>query len=150
MILTEHFTLDELVASEIAARQGIDNEPGVEVIANLRVLADGLEQVRAVLGQPIHITSGYRCPALNQAVGGAPGSAHVRGLAADLICPRFGPPLAVCRAIAEAGIEFDQLIHEFGRWTHIAFPEGYALARREQLTIASAAQGYQRGLVAVA
>jgi len=149
MRLTEHFTLDELIVSETAARQGIDNEPGFDVMPNLRVLADGLEQVRALLGHPIIVTSGYRCAALNQAVGGAADSDHVRGLAADLICPAYGPPIAVCQAIAASSIEFDQLIHEFGRWTHIAFPAATAMPRRQLLTIAKGT-GYRPGLLDVA
>lgn len=83
-----------------------------------------LEQVRGVLGsRPIIITSGYRCPELNAAVGGVSDSAHVKGLAADIICPSFGSSLAVCRAIAESDVTFDQLIHEHSAnaaWTHIA------------------------------
>ena len=47
---------------------------------------------------------------------------HMRGLAADILCPQFGLPLEVCRAIVAAGIVTDQIIHEFGRWCHVAFP----------------------------
>ena len=61
MHLSEHFTLEELVASELAARHGIDNAPPIAFDVNLRHLADGLEAVRTILGNnPIHITSGYR------------------------------------------------------------------------------------------
>jgi len=147
MQLTEHFSLEELVASEMAVRAGIDNAPSVEIAANLLVLAEGLERVRAAVGnRPIRVTSGYRCAALNTAIGGANNSMHMRGLAADIICPQFGPPLAVCRAIAEANFVTDQVIHEFGRWTHVAFAAAGAQPRRELLTIASAAGGYQPGL----
>ena len=150
MQLTEHFSLEELIASEVAARKDIDNTPTVEIIANLRILAFGLERVRAVLDKPIHVTSGYRCPALNAAIGGATDSMHMQGLAADILCPRFGTPLDVCRAIAAAGIVTDQIIHEFGRWTHIAFAPPGKQARNALLTIASASRGYQPGLNPIA
>jgi zinc D-Ala-D-Ala carboxypeptidase len=149
--LSEHFSLEELIASEVAARAGIDNAPSEPILANLRLLAEGLERVRVALGgKPIHVSSGYRCEALNRAIGGAAGSAHMDGLAADILCPQFGPPLDVCRAIVAAGVETDQIIHEFGRWCHVAFAAPPQVARGELLTIASAAHGYQRGLNAIA
>jgi hypothetical protein len=151
MQLSEHFSLEELIASEMAARQGIDNTPSDAIVANLRALAEGLERVRAVLGgKPVRVTSGYRCAALNAAIGGATNSMHMRGLAADILCPQFGSPLEVCRAIVDAGLVTDQIIHEFGRWSHVAFAVPGTQARKELLTIASAAQGYQRGLNPIA
>ena len=106
--------------------------------------------VRAALrNNAIHVTSGYRSPRLNQMVGGSKNSMHTQGLAADILCPAFGPPLAVCRAIATSGIPAHQIIHEFGRWCHVGFaPEGHA-ARNELLTIANAATGYELGLRSV-
>jgi zinc D-Ala-D-Ala carboxypeptidase len=50
MQLTEHFSLEELIASEVAARSGIDNTPPANIVSNLRVLAQGLERVRAAFG----------------------------------------------------------------------------------------------------
>jgi zinc D-Ala-D-Ala carboxypeptidase len=151
MQLTEHFSLEELIASQVAARSGIDNTPSPAIAANLRLLAEGLERVRVALaGKPIHVSSGYRCEALNRAVGGAARSAHVDGLAADILCPQFGPPLAVCRAIVAGGLETDQIIHEFGHWCHVAFAAPPQVARRELLTIATTAQGYQPGLNTIA
>jgi uncharacterized protein YcbK (DUF882 family) len=122
MQLSEHFSLEELIASEVAARLDVDNTPPADIALNLKVLAQGLERVRAALGgKPIHVNSGYRCPALNTAIKGARNSMHLQGLAADIVCPQLGPPLDVCRAIVAAGIETDQVIHEFGRWCHVAF-----------------------------
>src|SRR5213596_4190034 len=98
MMLSEHFSLEELTASEVAARAGIDNTPSAETMRNLLRLAAGLELVRAALGNhPIHVTSGYRSPRLNQMIGGAKNSMQTRGLAADVLCPAFGPLLQVCR-----------------------------------------------------
>lgn len=75
---------------------------------------------------------------------------HMRGLAADIPCPRFGSPLEVCRAIVASGIATDQIIHEFGRWTHVAFAIPGLAARKQLLTIASAARGYDSGLNPIA
>jgi hypothetical protein len=151
MNLSEHFSLEELTASETAARSGIDNTPAAALMPNLQVLANGLEQVRAVLGnQAIHVNSGYRCPALNAQVGGAANSNHMRGLAADILCPSFGTPLQVCQAIAAANIAVDEVIHEFGKWCHVAFAAPGTQPRDALMTIASAAQGYQQGLLPVA
>lgn len=150
MMLSTHFSLEELIASEVAARAGIDNTPPPEALRNLYRLTEGLERVREALGNlPIHVSSGYRCQRLNQAVGGAKQSAHILGLAADIICPNLGPPLTVCRMIANAKLGTDQIIHEFGRWCHVAFPAQDRVARNELLTIASVEGGYQLGLVTV-
>lgn len=120
MMLSQNFSLEELTASETAERAGIDNTPSPEVIAQLTILAAGLEKIRSVLGFPVHINSGYRCPALNQAVGGAANSQHMLGQAADLICPSYGPPVAICRLIINSQIAFDQLILEY-TWVHVSF-----------------------------
>lgn len=130
MNLTEHFTLEELTFSQMAARRGIDNTPSLEVVAHLTTLAEGLENVRTLLGAPIRITSGYRSPALNDAVGGAKNSAHKEGYAADFICPSFGPTISVVKAIDLSDIRFDQLIYE-GTWVHISFDPDM---RRQVLT----------------
>lgn len=128
--LSRHFTLDELTFSQTAARRGIDNKPSREVVAHLTTLAEGLEKVRALLGGPIHISSGYRSPELNAAIRGAKKSAHLEGYAADFTCPSFGSPREVVRAIAASVIEFDQCIQE-GAWVHISFDPDM---RRQVLT----------------
>ena len=74
---------------------------------------------------------------------------HTYGLAADILCPAFGPPLEVCRAIAKSTIPSDQIIHDFGRWCHIGFALAGHTARNELLTIASLARGYELGLRSV-
>lgn len=131
MNLTEHFSLAELTASATAQRLGIDNHPGLEIISHLTQLAVQLERVRHALGDnPLIISSGYRCPELNKAVGGARRSAHMEGWAADFTCPAFGTPLQIVKALAAANLPFDTLIQE-GRWVHISFRPG---ARRKVLT----------------
>ena len=119
--LSPHFTIASALFSSTAARLGIDNTPTDEILANMRVAAAGMEQVRTLLGSlPIHVDSWYRCPALNKAVGGADDSEHMKGFAADFIIP----PMKLCaiiEAISSSPIQFDQLIYEFGRWVHGSF-----------------------------
>ena len=97
-------------------------------------LADQLERVRAALGdRPILISSGDRSPKVNALVGGASSSAHVKGLAVDFTCPGFGPPRALCQRLIDAGIAFDQLIHE-GTWVHLGLADAGSRPRRQVLT----------------
>jgi hypothetical protein len=143
MQISPHFTLLQLVRSETADARGIDNAAPPELIGNLTRLAQGLEQVRALLGHPLAISSAYRCPELNAIIGGAPASQHVLGEAADFDCPEFGTPLEVALAIAASDIRYDQVILEYARWVHISFS---AAPRNRLLTINSADQGYVAGL----
>ena len=134
--LTAHFALEELACTQ---HRDIDNTPPPEVVATLRGTAARMEAVRRLLGdRVITVSSGYRCPALNRAVGGARTSAHLTGLAVDFNCYGYGRPQEVCRAIARSDLAFDQLIEE-GGWVHLSFdprmrrqvltkrPGGYAL-----------------------
>ena len=143
MQLSPHFTLAQLECSETAASHGIDNSAPAELHENLRRLAAGLEQVQALLGHPLDISSGYRCGALNTMVGGSATSQHVLGQAADFTCPGFGPPLEVALEIAGSAVDFDQVILEYGRWVHISFTSA---PRKRMLTIYSTSQGYLAGL----
>ena len=133
MNLSAHFTLDEFLRSDTAEERGIDNSASVAILENLRELALRMEDVRSLLNKErlvrfpdsqkdwgIKISSGYRCPILNTAVGGSPTSAHMIGLAADFSCPNFGPPLEISRAVVRSVIAFDQCIEE-GGWVHISF-----------------------------
>ena len=128
--LSHNFSLAELTHSETAVRKGLNNEPGAEVLENLKSLATALESVRALLGAPILISSGYRSPEVNAAVGGSANSAHCRGLAADFISPRYGSPLEICTALAASDIVFDQLIFE-NSWVHLSIAP---TMRRQVLT----------------
>lgn len=127
ILLSPHFTVQELIASEVAIRKGIDNTPPAEVLENLRLLAEALERVRSVLGSPLRINSGYRCPKLNSSIGGSKTSAHLQGLAADFTCPGFGTPEHIMRELVKHKdkLGYDQLIYE-GTWIHFGLPEeGY-------------------------
>ena len=139
--LSNNFTLQELTRSEVALRKNLDNTPDAETVANLTTLALGLEEIRSLLGQPIHINSAYRGPKVNSAVGGSKNSAHMAGYAADFVCPAFGTPQDICHAIMGSTIAYDQLIYEFGSWVHISFDPKM---RQQNLTID--AQGTRSGI----
>jgi zinc D-Ala-D-Ala carboxypeptidase len=122
--LSAHFTLAEFMVSDTAERARIDNTPPADVIPHLQRTAQGLEAVRIRLGgAPILISSGYRCLELNRRVGSKDSSQHVKGQAADFIVPRFGSPIEIVYALRDSGIDFDQLILEFGRWVHASFTD---------------------------
>jgi zinc D-Ala-D-Ala carboxypeptidase len=146
MNLTDHFTLEEFTVSNTAARMGIDNTPNsARVRGNLTRTAQLMERIREALGQPIIVTSGYRSPALNRAVGGVATSAHTEGLACDFICPAFGTPLDVCRGLEPyvEALGIDQLIYEH-TWVHVGLLE--AAPRHQVLTLVPGG-GYVAGIV---
>lgn len=142
MKLSDFFTLEEFVTSQTATRKGIDNTPPPEIIERLKATAHKLDAFRIHLGKPILISSGYRCATLNRAIGGAPTSAHVLGYAADFICPGYGDPLAVCKAIKASGLKFDQVIEE-GTWVHLSFDP-----RMRGQILTKSGKGYTTGLAA--
>lgn len=117
MQLSENFSLEELT---ITQHRHVSNTPTPDALEHLKLTAAMLEQVRALLGgKPIIVSSGFRSMQLNTLVGGQPNSAHLRGYAADFICPQFGTPEEVCKAIRASDMKFDQLIWE-GTWTHLS------------------------------
>jgi hypothetical protein len=127
--VTPNFTLAEFTDSQTAARKGIPNVPAVgsQERKNLQRTAEVMEKVRAILGdKPILISSGYRSPQVNAAVGGSKSSAHMSGLAVDFSCPGFGTPLAICRALQPhmKALGIDQLIHEYSTWVHLGLSAG--------------------------
>lgn len=120
MKLSEHFYIDEFLVSETAARRGIANQPADEVVARLRLLCQSvLEPLRVQLACPVVITSGYRSRELNLAVGGSLNSMHMQGRAADIVVPGM-TALAVCEAAKRLNLPCAEIIHEFGRWSHLA------------------------------
>lgn len=132
MNLSPNFTLEEMTVSQSAARRNIDNNPPTDVLARLKRTAHGLELVRAIVGCPIVVSSGYRSPLVNQLVGGARNSQHLLGGAADITAPGFGAAADLVRAIVDSDIQFDQCILEYGAWCHISFDD---TPRRQALVI---------------
>ena len=125
--LSPNFTLQEMTASDTATSLGIDNmPPDWATLRQLRYLCvKTLEPIRAIFGdRPVIISSGYRCPEVNAAVGGASNSAHLFGCAADFTVPEFGDVDAICHELEDylEELEIDQLINETGggaRWVHV-------------------------------
>lgn len=135
MYLSKHFTLEELTLSQTASRMGILNEVTPTVLDNLTYLAQHLESIRTLLGTPIIISSGYRSPKVNAAVGGSKNSQHISGEAADFTSPVFGTPKQIVSKILSSGIEYDQVIQEFDSWVHISFRK--SAMRKQALVIDS-------------
>lgn len=142
MFLTPHFTLAEMTASQVASREGIDNDPDSQTIANLVETCRNLEVVRSLVERPILITSGYRSERLNRRIGGSRSSAHINGLAADIIAVSL-TPRDLAQRIMDSDLSFDQLIFEYDGWVHLGLAEGRQ--RREVLTIRKGT-GYLPGL----
>lgn len=142
--LSPHFSLAEMTTTST----GIANIPTGVLLQNLTYTAQQMEKVRAILGQPISINSGFRCDAVNRAVGGVTTSAHSFGFAVDFVCPAFGTPYDVCAKLIAAGMKFDQLIHEKRRWIHIGFGTKAGIGHRQQvLTLPPVGGRYQPGLL---
>ena len=113
----KHFTLSEFFRSSTAAKKGIKNEPSPDematIVRNINLLVDNvLDPVRDMVGAPIIITSGYRCPQVNRLVGGVDNSQHMSGCAADFHVMGFTPSmmLGVFFYILNR-LEYDQLIY---------------------------------------
>lgn len=145
--LTDHFTLRELTRSATATRLGLDNTPPADLLFGLREVAETLELVRAYFRKPVLITSGYRSPEVNKAVGGSPASAHMLGLAVDFTVVDV-PTIDVCRQIEIMIPDYDQVIYEFGPngWCHL----GLAHRPRRQSLTAIKRDGktaYSRGII---
>ena len=125
MKLSPHFTLAELTASNKAAQLKIDNTPPPELLPRLILLAELLERIRTALGTPVIVTSGYRSPVLNRAVGGVTSSDHTQGHAADIVAPTYGTPAQVAAKLAPlvSVLGIGQIILEGVKgkqWVHIS------------------------------
>lgn len=130
----KHFTIDELSRSATATRRGIDNTPTREAIGNLTALVDNvLDPLREAWGKPIRVNSGYRCPALNRAVGGSATSQHLTGQAADITAGGVSENRRLFDLIRRLRLPFDQLIWENGgAWVHVSHGPRH---RRQVLSI---------------
>ena len=126
MRLSKNFVLSEITHSNTAKRLGIDNDPTKKHLQNMQRIVDILLQpLRDALG-PIRISSGYRNPSLNRAIGGSPKSQHCKGEALDLQFWRGGEMFnkEIYEWILQSDLEFDQMINEFDfAWIHISLKE---------------------------
>ena len=124
--ISKNFTLEELRDSATAKRLGIINAPGVdEVCAMCALVHHVLQPLRDAMDEPIKIGSGYRCSALNRAVGGVANSQHVKGQAADLC---IDGDLAKGKRwfnYIRQHLPYDQLIWEHNAkgnyWVHVSY-----------------------------
>ena len=132
MLLTPHFTLEELTHTE---HREFDNTPNSSEINNLKRLAEMLEKVKTLLdGKPIMVNSAFRSKAVNDAVGSKDTSQHRVGCAADIRVPGLTSDQVV-KAIIGSGIAYDQIIREFDSWTHISVPNSPSGTPRKQALI---------------
>ena len=130
--LTEHFTLEELTHTD---HREFDNTPNEAETANLVRLALFLEQVKEALsGKPIMVNSAFRCKQVNDAVGSKDTSQHRIGCAADIRVPGMTPD-EVVKTIMASGLDYDQIIREFDRWTHFSIPSHASDNPRHQALI---------------
>jgi hypothetical protein len=121
-----HFSMGEFTGSDTAARLRLDNSIPPELIPTAVQTLEMMERIRAHLCKiaghdvPIHISSGYRSPAVNLAVGSSSTSDHPKACAVDWTAPSFGNPARICRALAPmvSTLGIGQLILEYGRWVH--------------------------------
>lgn len=122
----KYFTLKELTDSAVAKRNGIDNTPDLQSTEALTALVeDVLDPLREMYGHPITVSSGYRCEALNRAVGGAASSQHMRGEAADIHTGKRKENARLYELL-RTFFDFDQLIWEKGTdtepaWVHVSY-----------------------------
>lgn len=136
MQLTKNFQLSEFLVSQTASRNGINNTPNHTQIANLKLLAEKvLQPLRDHYQLPVSISSGYRSPALNRAVGGSPSSQHMTGQAADFQIPSIDN-YTVAKWIQD-NLNYDQLILEFfsggnSGWVHCGYSPSH---KNKELTI---------------
>ena len=99
-ITTKDFHYSEFFRSSTARQNNIDNSTSNKsILKNLKFTAQQLQKVRNLLDKPIIITSGFRCEYLNTLVSGSTGSYHLIGSAVDFVCPEFGEPNDVIKAI---------------------------------------------------
>ena len=126
----KYFSVPELCASATALREGIDNRPSKCAYHLLHVLVDQLlDPIREAWGEPIVVSSGYRCKELNTLIGGVKNSHHMLGCAADIIAGNRADHRRLFKMIqqmhGEGRIKFTQLIWEGnGRWIHISYVPG--------------------------
>lgn len=149
--LSPHFSLDEFLRSDTAARLGQQILASEWVQDNLQALCRNiLEPIREVFG-PLVVTSGYRPGWLNTHIGGSRNSDHMTGCAVDLISPTTRP-LDLARAVSVMDLPFKQLILEFGQWTHISFDPMIGAEPKRQMLTAHMVGGrveYEAGIVEV-
>ena len=123
MRLSDNFVLSEITRSNTAKRLGIDNGPSKKHLQNIqRIVTNLIQPMRDSIG-PIRISSGYRNPNVNRAIGGSSKSQHCKGEALDLQFWNDGKisNKEIYDWVLRSNVEFDQMINEFDfAWIHIS------------------------------
>lgn len=119
-----NFKISELIHSDRAKQKGIVNMPDMESLDNLLdLIYFCLQPIRDLMKKPMIITSGYRNKELNELIGGAENSQHMKGQAADFIIQGLEPSYIV-KVIKNSNIPYDQLINEYDSWVHVSYVKG--------------------------
>lgn len=122
MQLTPHFTMEELAVTTNKKFKEENLKKAQAIPGKMYMLAGFAERVREIVGRPMIITSGYRCPGLNKAVGGSTSSQHKLCEAIDFKCSGLSNESIACK-IAVSDLKFQQLIIEHSggaAWVHIS------------------------------
>lgn len=119
----KYFSFSEFERSETASKRGIDNTIPASLKGNIEALVDNiLDPLRKAWGKPIIVTSGYRSPALNKAVGGVATSQHQQGQAADITAGSPVDNARLFQLVQTLKLPFDQMINESDfSWLHISY-----------------------------
>jgi hypothetical protein len=146
-MLSNNFSIKELIKSQTAERRDINNNPGADEIYYLKILSEKiLQPVRDHYKIPFTVSSGYRCPELSIAIGSSKKSQHCKGQAADFEVPGI-PNWDLCHYIKDK-LEYDQLILECytggnSGWVHCSIADN---PRGDLLTF-DRLNGYRKGLI---
>ena len=125
--ISQHITYTEAIYSNTAKRRGIDNTPSPSQVETMKITADKIfEPLRSWVGGPIKVTSMFRSPNLNTAIGGSKTSQHMKGQAMDLDDVYGYKTNAEMYHWIKENLNFDQLIWEFGtnvnpNWIHVSY-----------------------------
>lgn len=136
MRISKYVSYEEAVKSQTAERKGINNQPDTEQTENMKYVAKNVfDKVREHLGVPLFVSSFFRCPQLNKAIGGSPTSQHCKGEAIDIDHPKLNKKVF---DYIRKNLTFDQLIWEFGdetspAWVHVSLTKDH---NRMQVLIA--------------
>lgn len=146
MKLSENFSLSEFVKSGYAEKYGIDNTPTQDALENIKKLvATVLQPLRDEFGEPIIVSSGYRCERVNNGIGGAKNSDHKYGAAVDIKAKSGLRPDnkrlwdCVMKMYREGRLKCRQIIWEYGRttvgpdWLHLSINNGYNSYKDNQI-----------------
>lgn len=142
-----NFTWNEVTASSTAARLGIPNVLPADIEPTILNTARGMEKVRSLLSEPIHVDSWYRCLELNTVLNSKPTSQHIKGEAVDFVCTNYGTPVEICKRLIryQDFLNYDQLILEH-TWVHISFLSDPAVIGRHQVLSLLKSGNYAIGL----